>query len=181
MSGVDCLSLQSVDSSKFWANTLSFQGYCPLCCASTQQTVVLHYLYVRALTAPVKNPRNNWDFLTASLHNTQKNQNAFIISSRPVPRFQAWVAKQPDKPTVERMVTRTLRFTLGVPYSKYSTQPVEWCSRVGKRIYHWTILDDEAVELHHLFLDFNQNLPSDIRWALAVSETNAKFNVNSTS
>jgi len=90
-------------------------------------------------------------------------------------RYHGW-QKQPDKPTVERMVTRTLRFVLGHHNFKVlAAGRTDARVSVNESIIE-LFLDDEAVALDQFLVDFNQNLPSDIR-ALSISETTAQFNV----
>ncbi len=90
-------------------------------------------------------------------------------------RYHGW-QKQPDKPTVERMVTRTLRFVLDHHHFKILA-----AGRTDARVsVNETIielfLDDAPLDLDTFLADFNQNLPSDIR-ALSVSETTAQLNI----
>lgn len=90
-------------------------------------------------------------------------------------RFHGW-QKQPDVPTVEKMVKRTLRFVLDHPNFK-----VLAAGRTDARVsVNETVielfLDDQALNLDTFLIDFNLNLPSDIR-ALAIEETTATFNV----
>jgi len=91
-------------------------------------------------------------------------------------RFHGW-QKQPDVPTVERMVQRTLRFVLDHPDFKILA-----AGRTDARVS----VNETVIELFHdrgdigdleLFLkDLNLNLPSDIR-ALWVKPTTGDFNV----
>lgn len=91
-------------------------------------------------------------------------------------RFHGW-QKQPDLPTVERMVNRTLRFVLDHPDFK-----VLAAGRTDAKVS----VNETVIELFHdrgpledvdTFLkEFNLNLPSDIR-ALWIKKTDAGFNV----
>ena len=82
-------------------------------------------------------------------------------------RFHGW-QKQPDVPTVEKMVKRTLRFVLDHPNFKILA-----AGRTDARVsVNETLielfLDDKPLDLDTFLADFNLNLPSDIR---AVSYT----------
>ncbi|WP_438961553.1 tRNA pseudouridine(38-40) synthase TruA [Nonlabens sp.] len=90
-------------------------------------------------------------------------------------RFHGW-QKQPDVPTVEKMVKRTLRFVLDHPNFK-----VLAAGRTDARVsvnetFIELFLDGDALDLNTFLDEFNLNLPSDIR-ALDVKETTANFNV----
>lgn len=90
-------------------------------------------------------------------------------------RFHGW-QKQPDVPTVEKMVKRTLRFVLD-----HSNFKVLAAGRTDAKVsvnetYIELFLDDEPLDTDQFLKDFNLNLPSDIR-ALSVTPTTADFNV----
>lgn len=90
-------------------------------------------------------------------------------------RFHGW-QKQPDVPTVEKMVKRTLRFVLDHPNFKLLA-----AGRTDARVsvnetFIELFLDDEALNLDTFLDEFNLNLPSDIR-ALSIEQTTADFNV----
>ena len=91
-------------------------------------------------------------------------------------RFHGW-QKQPDLPTVERMVQRTLRFVFD-----HSNFKILAAGRTDARVsVNETaielFLDDEPIaDLDQFLKDFNLNLPSDIR-ALSIEPTTADFNI----
>lgn len=90
-------------------------------------------------------------------------------------RFHGW-QKQPDVPTVEKMVKRTLRFVLD-----HSNFKLLAAGRTDARVsvnetFIELFLDDEALNLDTFLDEFNLNLPSDIR-ALSIEQTTADFNV----
>ncbi|WP_405378023.1 tRNA pseudouridine(38-40) synthase TruA [Nonlabens sp. Asnod3-A02] len=92
-------------------------------------------------------------------------------------RFHGW-QKQPNNiPTVEHMVTRTLRYVLD-----HSNFKILAAGRTDAKVSvneAWIelFLDaSEELEMEQFLIDFNQNLPSDIR-ALAVQKTDKHFNV----
>ncbi len=91
-------------------------------------------------------------------------------------RFHGW-QKQPDLPTVERMVQRTLRFVFD-----HSNFKILAAGRTDARVsvnesLVELFLDDQPIEDLDLFLkDFNLNLPSDIR-ALGIEPTTAQLNI----
>ncbi len=90
-------------------------------------------------------------------------------------RFHGW-QKQPDVPTVEKMVKRTLRFVLD-----HSNFKVLAAGRTDAKVsvnetYIELFIDNEPIDTDQFLQDFNLNLPSDIR-ALSVQPTNRDFNV----
>ncbi|AZQ43560.1 tRNA pseudouridine synthase A [Nonlabens ponticola] len=91
-------------------------------------------------------------------------------------RFHGW-QKQPNLPTVERMVQRTLRFVFD-----HSNFKILAAGRTDARVsVNETaielFLDDEPIaDLEEFIQEFNLNLPSDIR-ALGIQETTADFNI----
>ncbi|WP_194850021.1 tRNA pseudouridine synthase A [Nonlabens antarcticus] len=91
-------------------------------------------------------------------------------------RFHGW-QKQPDLPTVERMVQRTLRFVFD-----HSNFKILAAGRTDAKVsVNETLielfLDDAPIKDLSIFLeDFNLNLPSDIR-ALGIETTTADLNI----
>jgi len=90
-------------------------------------------------------------------------------------RFHGW-QKQPDVPTVEKMVKRTLRFVLDHPNFKILAAGRTDAKVSVNETYIELFLDDEPLDTDQFLKDFNLNLPSDIK-ALSVSPTTANFNV----
>lgn len=91
-------------------------------------------------------------------------------------RFHGW-QKQPELPTVERMVQRTLRFVFD-----HSNFKILAAGRTDARVsVNETLielfLDDAPIEnLEEFLQEFNLNLPSDIR-ALSIEPTTADLNI----
>ncbi|KQC31959.1 pseudouridine synthase [Nonlabens sp. YIK11] len=91
-------------------------------------------------------------------------------------RFHGW-QKQPDLPTVERMVQRTLRFVFD-----HSNFKVLAAGRTDARVsvnetaIELFLDDDPIADLEVFLKEFNLNLPSDIR-ALSIEPTTADFNI----
>jgi tRNA pseudouridine38-40 synthase len=90
-------------------------------------------------------------------------------------RFHGW-QKQPDLPTVERMVRRTLRFVLDHPNFKVLAAGRTDAKVSVNQTYVELFLDDNPIDLEEFLKDFNLNLPSDIK-ALSIQETDAAFNI----
>lgn len=91
-------------------------------------------------------------------------------------RYHGW-QKQPDKPTVERMVTRTLRFVLDHHHFKIlAAGRTDARVSVNETVIELFLDDTPLADLDQFLTEVNLNLPSDIR-ALSIQETHAQFNV----
>ena len=108
----------------------------------------------------------------------QNNRQFFLIKLQYLGfRFHGW-QKQPNNiPTVERMVLRTLRYV----FDHYNFKVLAAGRTDAKVSVNETWIElfldySEELEINQFLIDFNQNLPSDIR-ALEIEKTNKDFNV----
>ncbi|MGB5983443.1 MAG: tRNA pseudouridine(38-40) synthase TruA [Nonlabens sp.] len=107
-----------------------------------------------------------------------KNRQFYLIKLQYLGfRFHGW-QKQPNNiPTVERMVLRTLRYVFD-----HSDFKVLAAGRTDAKVSAnetWIELfleQEELLDQEQFLIDFNLNLPSDIK-ALEVQETTADFNI----
>ncbi|MFT6097208.1 MAG: tRNA pseudouridine38-40 synthase [Nonlabens sp.] len=108
----------------------------------------------------------------------QNNRQFYLIQLQYLGfRFHGW-QKQPNNiPTVERMVSRTLRYVFD-----HSNFKVLAAGRTDAKVSvneTWMELfldDSKELEMDQFLVDFNQNLPSDIK-ALKVKKTDKDFNI----
>src|SRR5690625_624728 len=95
-------------------------------------------------------------------------------------RYHGW-QKQPQLKTVERMVERTTNYVLRSLLDIENRFKLLACGRTDAMVsahqtYVELFLEETPLDLEEFFPLFNRNLPQDIR-ALAITETDAKFNI----
>ena len=90
-------------------------------------------------------------------------------------RYHGW-QKQPEKPTVERMVHRTLKYILDRSNFKILAAGRTDSKVSVNETYIELFLDEKPLDLADFLPILNENLPPDIR-ALAIEETDANFNI----
>jgi tRNA pseudouridine38-40 synthase len=91
-------------------------------------------------------------------------------------RFHGW-QKQPDLPTVERMVQRTLRFVFDhSDFKILAAGRTDARVSVNETAIELFLNNEPIIDLEEFLKEFNLNLPSDIR-ALGIEETTADFNI----
>ncbi|QJP34234.1 tRNA pseudouridine(38-40) synthase TruA [Nonlabens sp. Ci31] len=108
----------------------------------------------------------------------QNNRQFFLIKLQYLGfRFHGW-QKQPNNiPTVERMVLRTLRYVFDhYNFKVLAAGRTDAKVSVNETWIELFLDDSEELEINQFLIDFNQNLPSDIR-ALEIEKTNKDFNV----
>lgn len=89
-------------------------------------------------------------------------------------RYHGW-AKQPNVKTVQGMVEKTIRFVL--EHSNFKTLASgRTDAMVSAETSAFELFLREPINPNEFLIDFNSNLPADIR-ALAISEVDAKFNI----
>tara|TARA_R110002020_G_scaffold154714_6_gene335212 strand:+ start:94635 stop:95486 length:852 start_codon:yes stop_codon:yes gene_type:complete len=90
-------------------------------------------------------------------------------------RYHGW-QKQPEKPTVERMVHRTLKYILDRSNFKILAAGRTDSKVSVNETYIELFLDEKPLDLTDFLPVLNENLPPDIR-ALEITETDADFNI----
>ncbi len=90
-------------------------------------------------------------------------------------RYHGW-QKQPDVNTVQRMLERTIAYVL--QHKKFKTLSVGRTDAMvsARQTYVELFVEGELLDLDAFFLEFNLNLPPDIR-GLSIKETNKDFNI----
>lgn len=90
-------------------------------------------------------------------------------------RYHGW-QEQPDVPTVERMVKRTLKFVLKERWFKVIAAGRTDAKVSVNQTYVELFVEETPLDTVSFFSLLNENLPQDIR-ALSIDETTAAFNV----
>lgn len=90
-------------------------------------------------------------------------------------RYHGW-QEQPNVPTVERMVKRTLKFIFGERRFKVIAAGRTDAKVSVNQTYVELFVEETPLETSAFFQLLNENLPPDIR-ALNISETHANFNI----
>lgn len=84
--------------------------------------------------------------------------------------------KQPDVKTVQGLIEKTLKFVLGKNKAKVLGAG-RTDARVSANVFPMELfLYDEIADFNQFMIDFNHNLPNDIK-ALSIKEVDEKFNV----
>lgn len=89
-------------------------------------------------------------------------------------RYHGWL-KQPELKTIEFMVEKTIRFILG--HKKFKIMGTSRTdSKVSANHTAFEIFIDYPLDKEQFLIDFNGNLPNDIK-ALKIEEVNKKFSI----
>ncbi len=90
-------------------------------------------------------------------------------------RYHGW-QKQPDVNTVQRMLERTIAYVL--QHKNFKTLSVGRTDAMvsARQTFIELFVDGDALEIDCFFIDFNNNLPPDIR-GLSIKETDKDFNI----
>lgn len=90
-------------------------------------------------------------------------------------RYHGW-QKQPDVTTVQEMITKTLKWVLPENPSKVLATGRTDAKVSVNQTYIEVFTENKIPNEQEFLLDFNRNLPADIR-ALSIEKTNAQFNI----
>jgi len=90
-------------------------------------------------------------------------------------RYHGW-QKQPNVTTVQKMVERTVAYVLDHKDFKVLAAGRTDAKVSANHAFIELFVDHQPLELATFFVDFNTNLPQDIR-ALDIEETDASFNI----
>jgi tRNA pseudouridine38-40 synthase len=89
-------------------------------------------------------------------------------------RYHGW-QRQPDVKTIQEMIERTLNYVLKeTPFKILGASRTD--AMVSSNHSAFELFLHDPIDAEQLFLDFNENLPADIR-ALSIEEVDAKFNI----
>ncbi|MCP3876623.1 MAG: tRNA pseudouridine(38-40) synthase TruA [Desulfobacteraceae bacterium] len=92
-------------------------------------------------------------------------------------RYHGWL-KQPEVKTVEFMIEKTTRFVLGHTHFKIlGTSRTD--AKVSANHSAFELFVNEPLNIDQLLIDFNQNLPNDIR-VIKIEEKDKNFNIINT-